>query len=95
MDSLSSDHIDIEQETIRALINKTGALQWSLLKTTHKVVAMRSNILFVSVLMLFSFAAIAEVPLNQADILDTWQIDKISMQSDGSKSRGLNSYLDF
>ena len=52
---------------------------------------MRSNILFVPALMLFSFSSVAEVPLNQADILGTWQINKESLQSDGSKSRSLNS----
>ena len=99
MHALGSDRIDIEQETIRALINKTGAgvpvLQCSLLKTTHKVFTMRSNIFFVPALMLFSFSAVAEVPLTQADILGTWQIDKESLQSDGSKSRSINSTWTF
>jgi len=62
-------------------------LQWGLLKTTHKAIAMRSTILFVPALLLFSFSAVAEVPLTQADILGTWQIDKESLQSDGSKSK--------
>jgi hypothetical protein len=56
---------------------------------------MRSNRFFVPALMLFSFSAVAEVPLTQADILGTWQIDKESMQSDGSKSRSLNSTWTF
>ena len=99
MHSLGSDRIGIEQETIRALINKTGAdvtvLQCSLLKLTHKVFAMRSTLFFVPALMLFSFSSFAEVPLSQADILGTWQIDKESLQSDGSKSRSLNSTWTF
>jgi hypothetical protein len=70
-------------------------LQCCLLKTTRKVFAMRSNILFVPALMLFSFSSVAEVPLNQADILGTWQINKESLQSDGSKSRSLNSTWTF
>ena len=35
------------------------------------------------------------MPLTQADILGTWQIDKESLQSDGSKSRSLNSTWTF
>ena len=34
---------------------------------------MRSKILFVSALMLFSFSSVAEVPLTQADILVSYQ----------------------
>ncbi|MDD1619091.1 MAG: hypothetical protein LUQ52_06235 [Methylococcaceae bacterium] len=56
---------------------------------------MRSTLLFVPALMLFSFSSFAEVPLSQADILGTWQIDKESLQSDGSKSRSLNSTWTF
>jgi hypothetical protein len=70
-------------------------LQCSLLKTTYKAFAMRSTLLFVPALMLFSFSSFAEVPLSQADILGTWQIDKESLQSDGSKSRSLNSTWTF
>ncbi len=66
-------------------------LQCFFLNTNHKVFTMRSNIFFVSALMLFSFSSVADVPLTQADILGTWQIDKESLQSDGSKSRSLNS----
>ena len=51
-------------------------LQCSLLKTTYKAFAMRSTLLFVPALLLFSFSAVADVPLTQADILGTWQIDK-------------------
>lgn len=56
---------------------------------------MRSNKFFVPALMLFSFSAVADVPLSQADILGTWQIDKESLQRDGSKSRSLNSTWTF
>ena len=55
---------------------------------------MRSKILFIP-LMLFSFSSIADVALTQADLLGTWQIDKESVQSDGSKSRNLNSTWTF
>lgn len=91
--------LGIGQGSIRLLINETVAgvpmLQYSFLHTTYKVFDMRLNIFFVSALMLFSFAAVAEVLLTQADILGTWQIDKESMQSDGSKSRSINSTWTF
>ncbi|MGR8981655.1 MAG: lipocalin family protein [Gammaproteobacteria bacterium] len=56
---------------------------------------MRSNKFFVPALMFFSFSAVADVPLSQADLLGTWQIDKESLQRDGSKSRSLNSTWTF
>ena len=56
---------------------------------------MRITNLFTSVLLLFSASAFADVPLDQSDILGTWQIDKESLQSDGSKSRSLNSTWTF
>ena len=55
---------------------------------------MRFKLLSMS-LMLFSFAAVADVALTQADLLGTWQIDKESLQNDGSKSRNLNSSWTF
>ena len=55
---------------------------------------MRSNILIIP-LMLLSFSSVAEIALTQADLLGTWQIDKESIQSDGSKSRNLNSTWTF
>ena len=55
---------------------------------------MRSNILIIP-LMLFSLSSVADVALTQADLLGTWQIDKESVQSDGSKSRSLNSTWTF
>ena len=55
---------------------------------------MPSKLLIMS-LMLFSFASVADVALTQADLLGTWQIDKESVQSDGSKSRSLNSTWTF
>ena len=55
---------------------------------------MRFKLLSMS-LMLFSFAAVADVALTQADLLGTWQIDKESLQNDGSKSRNLNSTWTF
>jgi hypothetical protein len=55
---------------------------------------MQSKMLFIP-LMFISFSSIADVPLTQADILGTWKIDKESLQSDGSKSRSLNSTWTF
>ncbi len=55
---------------------------------------MRSKILFIS-LMLFSFSSVADFALTQAELLGVWQIDKESVQSDGSKSRSLNSTWTF
>lgn len=55
---------------------------------------MRSNILIIP-LMLFSLSSVADVALIQTDLLGTWQIDKESVQSDGSKSRNLNSTWTF
>ncbi len=56
---------------------------------------MRITNLFTAVLLLVSASAFADVPLDQSDILGTWQIDKESLQSDGSKSRSLNSTWTF
>ncbi|MFI3178142.1 MAG: hypothetical protein QX188_01095 [Methylococcaceae bacterium] len=56
---------------------------------------MRATIFFAPFLLLASFASLADVPLKQADLLGTWQIDKESLQNDGSKSRSLNSTWTF
>ncbi len=56
---------------------------------------MRATIFFAHFLLLVSFASLADVPLKQADLLGTWQIDKESLQNDGSKSRSLNSTWTF
>lgn len=56
---------------------------------------MRATIFFAPFLLLASFASHADVPLKQADLLGTWQIDKESLQNDGSKSRSLNSTWTF
>ena len=56
---------------------------------------MRATIFFAPFLLLASFASFADVPLKQADLLGTWQIDKESLQNDGSKSRSLNSTWTF
>jgi len=42
-------------------------------------------------LSLFSFSVMADVQINKADILGTWQIDKESVTADGSNARGLNT----
>jgi hypothetical protein len=65
-----------------------------ILKNDQKVFTMQSKMLFIP-LMFISFSSIADVPLTQADILGTWKIDKESLQSDGSKSRSLNSTWTF
>lgn len=46
-------------------------------------------------LILFSSGAIADVQLTKADILGTWQIDKESVNSDGSNARGMNTTWTF
>ena len=56
---------------------------------------MRATIFFAPFLLLASFDSLADVPLKQADLLGTWQIDKESLQNDGSKSRSLNSTWTF
>lgn len=56
---------------------------------------MFSNKLIVSSALLISLSALAEVPLNQADLLGTWQIDKESQQSNGSNSRSMDSTWTF
>ena len=56
---------------------------------------MHATIFFAPFLLLASFASLADVPLKQADLLGTWQIDKESLQNDGSKSRSLNSTWTF
>lgn len=56
---------------------------------------MHATIFFAPFLLLASFASLADVPLKQADLLGTWQIDKESLQNDGSKSRSLNSNWTF
>ena len=49
----------------------------------------------VLALSVLSFSATADVPLTQNDLLGTWQIDKESMQSDGSGSHSNNSTWTF
>ena len=56
---------------------------------------MRATIFLAPFLLLASFASLADVPLKQTDLLGTWQIDKESLQNDGSKSRSLNSTWTF
>ncbi|WAK00349.1 hypothetical protein [Methylobacter sp. YRD-M1] len=46
-------------------------------------------------LMLLSFAANADVPLTQSDLLGTWQIDKESVDREGTKSRSINTTWTF
>ncbi|OAI01311.1 hypothetical protein A1353_18420 [Methylomonas methanica] len=46
-------------------------------------------------LLLLSFNAVAEVQLTKADLLGTWQIDKESNTSDGSKARSSNTTWTF
>ncbi len=46
-------------------------------------------------LMLLSFSANADVPLTQSDLLGTWQIDKESVDREGTKSRSINTTWTF
>lgn len=56
---------------------------------------MRINNLPAFALLLVSFSATADVALNKADLLGTWQIDKESFSRDGSNARGLNTTWTF
>jgi hypothetical protein len=56
---------------------------------------MRFNKLPAFVLLLLSFSAAAEVQLTKAELLGTWQIDKESNSSDGSKARSSNTTWTF
>lgn len=49
----------------------------------------------VCALMLLSFSANADVPLTQSDLIGTWQIDKESVDREGSKSRSINTTWTF
>lgn len=52
---------------------------------------MRIQPLWFSLLIFTSFPTMAGVQLTQADLLGTWQIDKESSNSDGSKARSTNT----
>lgn len=57
---------------------------------------MQFKIFSVVALLAFSFPAFSEeVRLSQSDLLGTWQIDKESVNSDGSNARGLNTQWTF
>ncbi|MGY6274357.1 lipocalin family protein [Methylomonas sp. MgM2] len=57
---------------------------------------MQFKILTVATLLAFSFPAFSEeIQLSQADLLGTWQIDKESVNRDGSDARGLNTQWTF
>lgn len=57
---------------------------------------MQFKILSAVALLAFSFPVFSEeVQLSQSDLLGTWQIDKESLNSDGSKARGLNTQWTF
>lgn len=49
----------------------------------------------VLALMLCSFSATADVQLTQADLIGTWQIDKESVDREGTKARSLNTTWTF
>jgi hypothetical protein len=51
--------------------------------------------LSVCALMFLSFSASADVPLTQSDLIGTWQIDKESVDREGSKSRSINTTWTF
>lgn len=57
---------------------------------------MRKQIFSAIALVAFSFPVLAEeVQLSKSDILGTWQIDKESVNRDGSDARGLNTQWTF
>jgi hypothetical protein len=49
----------------------------------------------VCALMFLSFSANADVPLTQSDLIGSWQIDKESVDREGTKSRSLNTVWTF
>jgi hypothetical protein len=56
---------------------------------------MQAKTLLGAVLLFLSSSVMADVPLTQADLLGTWQIDKESVNSDGSNARGMNTTWEF
>jgi len=65
-------------------------------KRLIKDFSMQNTIRAAIVLLFFSAPAFAEeIKLTQADLLGTWQIDKESVNSDGSNARGLNTQWTF
>jgi len=57
---------------------------------------MQLKIFSVVALLAFSVPAFAEeIKLSESDILGTWQIDKESVNRDGSDARGLNTQWTF
>lgn len=46
-------------------------------------------------LLFFAFSANADVQLTQADLIGSWQIDKESVDREGTKSRSLNTIWTF
>ena len=46
-------------------------------------------------LLFFAFSVNADVQLTQTDLLGTWQIDKESVDREGTKSRSLNTTWTF
>jgi len=56
---------------------------------------MQFNRITAIALILFSCGAMADVPLTKAELLGTWQINKESVNSDGSNARGLNTTWTF
>ena len=56
---------------------------------------MRFNKIIPALLLMFAFNANAEIPLTESDILGSWQIDKESINRDGSNSKALNTVWTF
>ncbi|MGD7035918.1 hypothetical protein [Methylotuvimicrobium buryatense] len=46
-------------------------------------------------ILFFSFSVNADVQLTQADLIGSWQIDKESVDREGTKSRSLNTIWTF
>ena len=56
---------------------------------------MRFNKIIPALLLMFAFNANAEIPLTESDILGSWQIEKESINRDGSGSKALNTVWTF
>ncbi|MGR8929406.1 MAG: hypothetical protein ACU836_02115 [Gammaproteobacteria bacterium] len=57
---------------------------------------MQNKICSVIALVFFALPVFAEeIQLSKSELLGTWQIDKESMNSDGSNARGLNTQWTF
>ncbi|MCK5190536.1 MAG: hypothetical protein KAR12_10840, partial [Methylococcales bacterium] len=56
---------------------------------------MNLNKMLSALFLMFAFNANAEIPLTESDILGSWQIEKESINRDGSGSKALNTVWTF